>query len=182
MSNRKTAVIFVLLALSFSFLLTAVSFQKDPPAVPKAALPTVQPKLTMEEIKRIDLYVMVMKRAFQTENGGERFIAVDFDTLNGLSEPAKELLLKKMEGWAKETYKLSEIKSDRTKLEVDIKGRRTRTIDGTILSVRVEKESENKVTLWGTSWFGNLGAVMVKYEATYEAGVWTLKEIGFAMA
>ena len=44
-----------------------------------------EPNLEQLEQQRINLYIEVMSSVFQEENGGSHFIAIDLDTLEGLS-------------------------------------------------------------------------------------------------
>lgn len=138
--------------------------------------------ISSEEMKKIDLYVMVMKSAFYEENGGNGFIAVKMDTLEGLSQKSKQEILNKLKDISSNVYPFEEIKNDSTKFEQDQNGNLIRSINGTLLSVRVEKWSDNKVIIEATSWFGNLGAVFPKYEAKYKSGKWQLKLIEMAIS
>jgi hypothetical protein len=139
-------------------------------------------EISTEERKKMDLYFRVMKAAFQEENGGNQFIAVKLDTLEGLGNQSKEELLKALSELSSKVYDFKDISDDRTKFELDNEGRLVRTIDGTLLWVEVEEYSENKAIITGVSWFGNLGAVFPKYEARYKNGMWQLKLISMAIS
>jgi len=134
-------------------------------------------EISAEEKQRMDLYIEVMKAAFHEENGGNAFIAIKLDTLEGLSDRAKEEVMKALTGLSPNVYSFEDVTNDNTKFELDDNGRKRRTLDGALLWVEVEEYSGNKATITGVSWFGNLGAVFPKYEATYKNGMWQLKLI-----
>jgi hypothetical protein len=134
------------------------------------------------EQRRIDLYVTVMKAAFNEENGGKQFIAVKLDTLTELSDKAKDEVLKELVVLSQNVYDFEKIKNDGTKFELDNNGNLARSINGTLLSIKLEKYSKSKATITGVSWFGNLGAVFPTYEATYKNGKWELKLIRMAIS
>lgn len=69
-----------------------------------------------------------------------------------------------------------------SKFELDDQGRLVRSIDGTFLWIEPEEYNGNKATITGVSWFGNLGAVFPKYEATYKNGKWELELISMAIS
>lgn len=135
-----------------------------------------------EEKKRAELYTAVMQAAFKEENGGDRFVAVKLDTLKDLSNQAKEELMKKLTNLSTNVYNFEEIKNDSSKFKLDDKGRLAQSLNGTLLWVEVEEYNENKAIITGVSWFGNLGAVFPKYEATFENGQWKLKKISMAIS
>lgn len=139
-------------------------------------------KFSDEERKRIDLYVTIMKETFKVENGGNKFVAVKLDTLKDLNDIGKAEVLKKLTTLSPNVYNFDEIKNDNSKFKIDNSGRLERTIDGTLLYLQVEEYSENRAVVTGVSWFGNLGAVFPKYEATFENGSWKLKTVGFAIS
>ena len=140
------------------------------------------PKISAVERQRLDLYVTVMKAAFHEENVGNAFVAVKLDTLGGLSDTAKEQVLKELAVLSPQVYSYEDVKSDNTKFEPDDRGGKKRAIDGALLWVDVEKYSDRKAIITGVSWFGNLGAVFPKYEAKYENGGWQLKLIRMAVS
>ncbi|WBW95663.1 M56 family metallopeptidase [Oceanirhabdus sp. W0125-5] len=133
--------------------------------------------ISAEERRRMDLYVAVMKSVFSHGNGGNEFIAVDLKTLKGLSDNSKKEILKALTTISQNVYSFEKVKNDSTKFEVSEDGSLVRAIDGTLLSIGVEEYSENKAIIRGVSWFGNLGAVIPTYEATFKDGVWKLKVI-----
>lgn len=90
--------------------------------------------------------------------------------------------MKALTGLSPNVYSLEDVTNDNTKFELDDKGRKRRTIDGALLWVEVEEYSGSKATITGVSWFGNLGAVFPKYEATYTNGLWQLKLIRMAVS
>jgi hypothetical protein len=140
------------------------------------------PENSGDERQRIDLYVTVMKAAFNEENGGAEFIAVKLDTLEGLSDKAKEEVLKELASLSPNVYDFEKVKNDKTKFELDENNNLARAINGTLLSIELEKYSDTKADIIGISWFGNLGAVFPEYEATYKNGVWTLKLISMSIS
>ncbi|QZY56456.1 hypothetical protein [Crassaminicella profunda] len=135
-----------------------------------------------EESKRIDLYVSAMKAAFKEENGGNGFIAVKLDTLEGLSDEAKNKVLKNLSALSSNLYDFEEVKNDNVKFKYDDKGNLQRTIDGTLLSIRLQEYSDNEAIIEITSWFGNLGAVFPKYKATYKDTTWHLELLEMAIS
>lgn len=143
---------------------------------------TNTPEISSEERQRMDLYISVMKAAFNEENGGSEFIAVKLDTLIGLGEKAKEEVLKELISLSPNVYDFEKVKNDNTKFELDSNGNLARSINGALLYVELEKYSERKATITGVSWFGNLGAVFPTYEATYKNGIWELKLINMAIS
>lgn len=139
-------------------------------------------KISVEERKRMDLYIAVMEGAFREENGGNGFIAVKFDTLKELNDEAKVEVLNRLSNLSPNVYNFDDVKGDRTKFEVDDKGRLVRTLDGSLLWIEVKEYNGNKARITGVSWFGNLGAVFPDYEAVYVNGVWKLKLISMAVS
>lgn len=139
-------------------------------------------EFSAEERKRMDLYVTIMKSAFNIENGGNKFIAVRLDTLKGLSDRAKAEVLKELTGLSPNVYSFEKIKNDNDKFEIDDRGSLGRTIDGTLLYLQVDEYSENKAVITGSSWFSNKGAVFPKYEAAFQNGSWQVKTIGMSIS
>lgn len=140
-------------------------------------------KISSEERKKMDLYVTVMKAAFQEENGGNSFVAVKLDTLEGLSDVGKKEVLKELADLSPNVYNYEEVKDDTTKFEYDEKiGLRVRAIDGTLLYMRLKEYNGDKAVIEGVSWFGALGAVFPEYKATYENGKWKLDLISMAIS
>ncbi|MEA4847248.1 MAG: hypothetical protein VB106_08455 [Clostridiaceae bacterium] len=139
-------------------------------------------EISTEERQRMNLYIAVMKAAFQEENGGNEFIAVNLDTLEGLSDQAKEKVLNELSDISPNIYSFEDVKNDNTKFELDDEGRLIRSIDGALLWVTVEEYNESEATITGVSWFGNLGAVFPKYKATLENGTWQLELISMAIS
>ncbi len=138
--------------------------------------------VSTQERQRMDLYIAVMKTAFLEENGGDAFIAVKLDTLDGLSGEAKQEVLKGLGSLSPNVYSYDDVKDDNTKFETDDEGRKIRTLDGALLWVEVDEYSESKAKITGVSWFGNLGAVFPHYEAVYKNGIWQLKLIRMAVS
>lgn len=138
--------------------------------------------ITKEEMKKIDLYVTVMRAAFEEENGGNSFIAVKMDILEGLSDKGKQEILNELRDISENVYPFRDIKNDNTKFEHDESGNLIRSLNGTLLSVRMEELSNNEAIIEATSWFGNLGAVFPKYKAIYKNGKWNLKLLSMAIS
>ncbi len=142
----------------------------------------INPPISAEEQQRMDLYIAVMKAAFNEENGGSKFIAVHLDTLEGLSDLAKTEVLKELTDLSPQVYSFEDVKEDTTKFEFYDAEHHSQTLDGTVLWVEVEEYSETKAIITGVSWFGALGAVFPTYEAVYENGSWQLKLIRMAIS
>ncbi len=134
-----------------------------------------------KERRRIDLYVAVMKAAFQEENGGNSFVAVKLDTLEGLNDEAKSELLKELQSLSPNVYSFEDVKNDSAKFELD-EGRLTKSLDGALLWIELKEYTESKAIITGVSWFGNLGAVFPEYEAIFKNGIWKLKLISMAVS
>ena len=133
----------------------------------------------------MDLYVAAMKGAFAEENGGDGFIAIRLDTLEGLGEKGKQEVLDAFLDISSQIYDLKDIETDETKFIFYDNGERTMlngTKDGTVLSVAIEEYTGDHAVIEGISWFGSLGAVFPKYEATYENGAWRLELISMAVS
>ncbi|KUG03756.1 hypothetical protein ASZ90_018849 [hydrocarbon metagenome] len=141
-----------------------------------------KPEISNEERQRMDLYIAVMTSAFHEENGGNEFVAVKLDTLDGLSEEAKAEVLEELSRLSPHVYSFESIKNDSSKFELDDAGRLIRSVNGTLLWVNVEEYSKDKSTITGVSWFGNLGAVFPKYQAIFKNGRWQLELINMAVS
>lgn len=125
------------------------------------------------EQQRIDLYVEVMKSVFEEENGGDGFIAIKLDTLEGLSAEDKDKVLESFNDISTDVYDFEDIKNDESKFEFDGKNH-LGTINGSVLWIEVEEYKGKSAKITGTSWFGNLGSVSVEYDANYKNGIWEL--------
>ncbi|MGE5449769.1 MAG: hypothetical protein ACM3PA_00110 [Methanomassiliicoccales archaeon] len=143
-----------------------------------------QPKsqFSQEEEKRMALYTTVMRAAFQQENGGNRFIAVKLDSLEGISSEAKAKVLEQLQDLSPQVYDYELVKQDPAKFKLEEGGQLQAAKDGTVLSVKLDSYSDNRAIIDGVSWFGNLGAVFPSYEATYKNGQWHLKLISMAIS
>ena len=138
---------------------------------------------TEEEVKRVKLYVAVMSAAFQIENGGNGFIAVQKDTLGGLiEEKAKDDVLEGLKSLSENIYWYEDVKDDKSLFEFDDNGMMVRTLNGTMLSIKVEQFKNNKAVVEATSWFGNLGAVFPKYKAVYKNSQWELEVVSMTIS
>lgn len=135
-----------------------------------------EPNSQQLEQQRINLYVEVMKSAFQVENGGDEFIAIKLDTLEGLSAEGKDMILDRFKDISLSVYYFEDIKNDDSKFKYDGKDL-LGTINGTLLWIELEEYEENSAKIIGTSWFGNLGSISIKYDATLKNGEWKLTEL-----
>ena len=149
---------------------------------PANEAPDLTPQVSAQERQRMDLYIAVMKAAFNEENGGNGFIAVHLDTLEGLSDQAKDEVLKELTDLSPQVYSFEDVKEDTTKFEFYNAELHSQTLDGSVLWVEVEEYSETQALITGVSWFGVLGAVFPTYEAVYENGSWQLKLIRMAIS
>jgi len=172
----KKIIFALLVSAAIIFLIIGCDSQADTPN-DRVQTEEIQQEISTEERQRMDLYVAVMKAAFQEENGGKAFVAVKLDSLEGLSDEAKFEVLKELTDISPNVYCFEDVKNDNTKFELDDDGRLIRSIDGALLWVEIEEYSKSKSTITGVSWFGNLGAVFPEYEATFKNGKWQLKEI-----
>ena len=177
MKRLPLILVYVLLSM---MLISCTAPAKMPENITETKVPAEE--ISAEEKQRVDLYIAVMKAAFNIENGGDDFVAVKLDTLDGLSDAAKQEVLKQLSVLSENVYSFEDIKDDKTKLEFDSHGRKQKTIDGTLLWVNILEYSNTKAKINGTSWFGSLGAVLPRYEATYVNGEWHLKLISMAIA
>ncbi len=139
-------------------------------------------EISKEERQRLKIYIEVMKVAFSEENGGDSFLAVKFDTLEGLNNDAKEIVMEELKSLSPNIYQLEDVENDSTRFEMDSNGMLMRTLDGTLLWVGLKEYSEDKAEITGVSWFGNLGAVFPTYEAIYINGVWKLKLLSMVVS
>lgn len=177
----KKALYTTLAVITIFSLLVGCSTQKiTPDSKEETKLETEE--ISPEERKRVDLYVTVLKAAFNEENGGNGFIAVKLNTLTELSDQGKGEVLKELTGLAENVYSYEDVKNDKTKFEFDTEGRMVRTIDGALLWLEMEEYSEKEAIITGVSWFGNLGAVFPKYQASFQNGIWELKLIRMAVS
>ena len=163
----KKALYTTLAVITIFSLLVGCSTQKiTPDSKEETKLETEE--ISPEERKRVDLYVTVLKAAFNEENGGNGFIAVKLNTLTELSDQGKGEVLKELTGLAENVYSYEDVKNDKTKFEFDTEGRMVRTIDGALLWLEMEEYSEKEAIITGVSWFGNLGAVFPKYKQVFK--------------
>ena len=84
---------------------------------------------------------------------------------------------REFQGLSPNVYDNDQVKDDSTKFKFDEGGRKTGTINGTVLWVDLEEYQEDKAIITAVSWFGNKGAVFPKYEAVYKGGKWHLELI-----
>ncbi len=148
---------------------------------PKVSL-YARPDLTPEEARRIDLYLTAMRAAFAIENGGAGFIAVRLDSLEGLSARGGEVVLEELGDLSANVYDFAKVKGDPSLFRLEKNGDLLATIGGTLLSVRLSEYKGDSAVIQGISWFGNLGAVLPKYKATYRDGAWSLELIAMVIS
>lgn len=135
-----------------------------------------EPNFQQLEQQRINLYLEVMKSVFQVENGGDEFIAIKLDTLEGLSAEGKDMILDRFKDISLNVYYFEDIKNDESKFKYDGKDL-LGTINGSLLWIELEEYEENSTKIIGTSWFGNLGSISIEYDATFKNGEWKLTEL-----
>lgn len=178
---KKLTNIFILIFIVAALVACKSTEVQQEPELIDTELKNYTP-ISEEEKKRIGLYLGVMKAAFFEENGGDEFIAIDLEKLEGLSDEAKAQILEYLTDLSSNVYNFQDVKEDNTKFELDNEGRLVRSIDGTLLWIELEEYEDNKATITGVSWFGNLGAVFPKFEATYTDGQWKLELISMAIS
>lgn len=176
----KKVLLILLITIAFSSMITGCNSLGNKSNV-EDEINNPEQKISIEE-KRMELYIAVMEGAFREENGGNAFIAVKLDTLEGLSDEAKLEVLKEFRSLSPNVYNFDDVKDDKDKFEVDEEGRLRQTLDGSLLWVEVEEYNEEKAKISGVSWFGNLGAVFPNYEAVYVNGEWQLKLINIGVS
>lgn len=142
--------------------------------------------LTADEEKRIALYTAVLKTAFEEGNGGDHFVAVKLDTLDGLSDLGRKQVMIELESLNDDlydyVYDYEDIKDDPLFFHIGDDGEIMGTKNGTLLYLSDVDYRDNRATLTGVSWFGNLGAVFPKYEAHYVNGEWQLELLSIAIS
>lgn len=173
----RRMVIFLLLLLLFLSGCSSSPVQETPLEAENS-----HPEINAEEMKKVELYTTVMKAAFEIENGGNSFIAIKLDSLEGLSRRAQEIVLDNFTDLCPHVYSYEEIKDDPTKIEWYNSSFPNRAIDGTVLSVDLKEYGNDTAQIEAVSWFGSLGAVLPTYEAKYVNNHWELKLISFAVA
>lgn len=136
-----------------------------------------------KESKRVKLYIAAMKETFKMGNGGNGFIAVEEETLEGLEDKkSKEEVLEGLKSLSPNVYWYEEVKNNKALFEFDEKGGMMGTLNGTLLSVKVVELKDDKATIEAISGFGNLGAVLLKYKAVYKNDQWELKVVSKAIS
>jgi len=138
--------------------------------------------ISAEERRRVDLYLTAMRAAYQEENGGDCFIAVKLETLEGLSDEGKKLILEGLKDLSPYVYDFEEVKGDPGKFQYDEQGRKIRTIDGSLLYINIKEYEGDKAVITAVSWFGNLGAVFPEYEAIFIGDHWQLNLLRMAVS
>jgi len=180
---KKTSLSYsIALLLFLSLLCFSVPGCGDKPKQGNSRIEPTVNHLNPEEMKKIDLYVAVLKATFTEGNGGDSFIAVKLDSLDGLSDDGKQQVLRELETLADKIYDYESIKDNPALFLFDVDGRKMATRGGTLLYLSGISYEGNTATLTGVSWFGNVGAVYPKYEAFYNNGEWHLKLISMAIS
>jgi hypothetical protein len=177
---KRILYLMLMAAVIFSLAAGCTPQAEEPEGGDETAVPGQQ--ISTEERRRMDLYIAVMEGAFREENGGDGFVAVKLDTLEGLSNEAKFEVLKELGHLSAKVYCEEDVMNDDTKFQFDDEGRTVRTLDGSLLWVNVHKYNANRAEITGVSWFGNLGAVFPRYEAIYRNGKWHLTLINMAVS
>jgi len=140
-----------------------------------------EPNSEQLEQQRIDLYIEVMSSVFQEENGGSDFIAIDLDTLEGLSSEGKNIVLETFKDFSPNVYDFEDIKNDESKFQFDgehLLG----TINGSLLWIELKEYKDKSAKIIGTSWFGNLGSVSIEYNAKLKNENWELTEVSMSIS
>lgn len=88
------------------------------------------------EQQRIDLYVEVMKSVFQEENGGDEFIAIKLDSLEGLNSEGKDMILESFKDLSPNIYDFEDIKDDENKFKFEGENH-LGTINGSLLWIEL---------------------------------------------
>lgn len=177
---KKLFLMFVIVLITLSAI--ACNSQGDLPGEDNSVMKDDVQEISSKERKKLNLYLTALKAAFEEENGGNGFIAVNLDTLEGLSNEAKEEVLYNLIDLSANIYSFEQVKDDKTKFERDDDGGLKHAINGTLLYVKLEEYKDNEAIIEVTSWFGNLGAVFPKYKAIYENGKWHLKLLSMAIS
>lgn len=129
-----------------------------------------------EEMQKVNLYVRAMRSAFEAENGGNEFIAIKLDTLEGLSSVGKKIVLKEFDDLSPNVYDFEDIKGDKSKFEFEGEDP-SRAINGSVLWIDLEEYKDSSYKIKATSWFGNLGSVTIEYDVNFIDGAWRLTEV-----
>ncbi len=177
---KRILYLMLMAAVIFSLAAGCTPQAEEPGGGDEIAVPGQQ--ISAEERRRMELYIAVMEGAFREENGGDGFVAVKLDTLEGLSNEAKLEVLKELGHLSSKVYCEEDVMNDDTKFQFDDEGRTVRTLDGSLLWVNVHKYNASRAEITGVSWFGNLGAVFPRYEALYRNGKWHLTLINMAVS
>lgn len=133
------------------------------------------------EQQRIDLYVEVMKSVFQEENGGDEFIAIKLDSLEGLNSEGKDMVLESFKDLSPNIYDFEDIKDDENKFKFEGENH-LGTINGSLLWIELEEYTDKSAKISGTSWFGNLGSVSIEYNAILKNKNWNLTIVSKSMS
>lgn len=149
---------------------------------PENSLQDNSTKFSYDEMKRIHLYVNVMKAAFNEGNGGNDFIAVNMNTLVNLSDEGKQEVLKRLVTLSDNIYAFDDVKNDVNKFEIDESGNLTHAKNGTVLSINVHEYDNNCAKITATSWYSNNAAYFPTYKATYKNEKWKLELINIAVS
>ena len=164
---RKTSILVLVLFLSIVSITSGCDIE--------------EPTSEQLEQQRIDLYIEVMSSVFQEENGGSDFIAINLDTLEGLSSEGKNEVLETFKDFSPNVYDFEDIKNDESKFQFDgehLLG----TINGSLLWIELKEYKDKSAKIIGTSWFGNLGSVSIEYNAKLKNENWKLTEVSMSIS
>ena len=177
-------IVFYSLALCVLVLLVLVGCNKNLKSTDKGKEKVANENLRIsaEEKRRLDLYLTAMRAAYKEENGGDGFIAVKLETIEGLSDQSKKLILDGLKDLSPYVYDFEEVKGDPGKFQFDEQGKRIRTIGGTLLYINLKEYKGDKAVITAVSWFGNLGAVFPEYEAIFINDHWKLNLLSMGIS
>lgn len=122
-----------------SFVATVLENNESSLLVQPEASKNTDQVVDPHEMRRAELYVEVLKAAFQEENGCNSFIAVKLDTLEGLSEQSKKQASTELSSLSSNVYDYEDVKNDETKFEFDKDGMAIRTRDGALLWINLDE-------------------------------------------
>lgn len=128
--------------------------------------------------KKISLYSEALAKAFMLATGGNGFLAVDLDSLEGLKDEEKQEVIVELKQriLSPYVYTLNEVKNDREKFLLDEQGRITGTKNGVVLSLRVNHYREDSAQLKVACWLSPQKIMVISYEGKYLDGKWQLTE------
>ncbi|MBC7330615.1 hypothetical protein H5T88_09700 [bacterium] len=131
------------------------------------------------EKRRASLYAEVLKRIYKEAKAGNKFIAVDLTSLDGLSDEGKQAVLNqlKKETQCPNVFSFAEVKDDGEKFLIDEKGRIVGTKNGALLFLVVQEYKEDRAKLKAVCWLSPNEIFFASYEAKFFDGSWHLTEL-----